>query len=32
MFLEGMGEPDADDLCPRCSEELGMANLLGFDE
>jgi hypothetical protein len=25
-------EPDADYLCPACREELGMKNLLGFDQ
>jgi hypothetical protein len=32
MFLDSMGGSGADDLCPKCREELGATNLLGFDE
>jgi len=32
MFLDGIGESGADDLCPKCREELGVTNLLGFAE
>lgn len=28
MFHDGMAEPDADDLCPKCREKLGMMNVL----
>ena len=31
LFLEAT-EEDPRDLCPRCREELGIFNLLGFDE
>jgi hypothetical protein len=30
-FLDSTGDYRADDLCPRCREELGITNLLGFD-
>jgi hypothetical protein len=32
MFLEHMGDDDAEDVCPKCKEELGIINLLGFGE
>jgi hypothetical protein len=28
MSLESVGEPEADDFCPKCREELGMTNIL----
>jgi len=32
IFLDSTGESGADDLCPKCKEELGINSLLGFDE
>ena len=32
MFLDSMGTSGVDDLCPKCMEDLGVANLLGFGE
>ena len=32
MFLDSTAESGADDLCPKCREDLGIANLLGFGE
>ena len=32
MFLEQVEDDDAEDVCPKCKEELGIINLLGFGE
>jgi hypothetical protein len=32
IFLDNTGGFGADDLCPKCREELGITNLLGFGE
>ena len=32
MFVDSTGGSDAEHLCPRCRETIGMANLMGFDE
>jgi hypothetical protein len=32
MFLEHMEDEAAEDVCPKCKEELGIFNLLGFGE
>ena len=32
IFLKSVKGYDADRLCPDCKEELGIINLLGFDE
>jgi hypothetical protein len=32
IFLQDMGVEDINDICPECREELGVKNLLVFDE
>jgi len=32
IFLETTGAENSHDLCPKCREELGMLNLIGFVE
>jgi hypothetical protein len=32
LFLEATDQDWESDLCPLCLEELGMMNLMGFDE
>ncbi len=30
IYLEEVGNVDVQDLCPKCREDLGIMNLLGF--
>ena len=32
IFLQDVGKEDINDLCPQCGEELGVMNLLGFNQ
>lgn len=32
IYIEGVDNQDARDVCPICREELGILNLLGFGE
>jgi hypothetical protein len=32
IMLQDIGVDDINDLCPECSEELGMVTLLGFGQ
>jgi hypothetical protein len=32
IFLRSTGREDNDQLCPDCKEELGMMNLIGFNQ
>jgi hypothetical protein len=32
IFLKDMGVEDINDICPECREELGVKNLLVFEE
>ncbi len=32
IYVEEIGNVDAQDLCPKCREDLGIMNLLGFGQ
>jgi len=32
IFIDTVGDQDAGDICPKCREDLGILNLLGFSD